>query len=128
MSIEPVLSIVRHHVFDSIEEQVPRLEKASRRRVVLCCDEQCGQGWARRLDDAVMLAGKGAETEDADVQEAVRFAIDAYDVEEVLVVIHTECAHRERPRRSSRVALTPSSCCTTAIVVLSIRVTLIKRR
>ena len=104
MSIAPVLSIVRHRVFDTIEEQAPRLEKATRRRVVICCEEQRGQGWARRLHDAVFLSGKGADSGDADLQEAVRYAVDAYDVDEIVLVTHTACCHREQPERPSQVA------------------------
>ena len=104
MSIAPVLSIVRHRVFDSIEEQAPRLASAGRRRIVLCCEEQRGQGWARRLGDAVFVAGKGDQVGDADVQEAVRYAVGAHAVEEIVLVAHTECSHRERKERSSRIA------------------------
>ena len=104
MSIAPVLSIVRHRVFDSIEEQAPRLADAPRRRIVVCCEEQSGQGWARRLADAIFLAGKGTEVGDADLQEAVRYAIEAHEIEEVVLVGHTECTHREREERPSRIA------------------------
>ena len=104
MSSAPVLSIVRHRVFDSIEEQAPRLADAARRRIVLCCEEQRGQGWARRLSDAIQLAGKGVEVDDADLQEGVRHAVDAYEIDEIVLVTHTECAHREREERSSRIA------------------------
>ncbi|MEM9177372.1 MAG: hypothetical protein AAGC67_19330 [Myxococcota bacterium] len=104
MSTAPVLSLVRHRVIDAIEEQAPRLEKASRRRIVLCCEEQQAQGWARRLSDAIFLAGKGAQVSDADVQEGLRYAVETHEIDEVLLVAHTECAHRAREERSSRIA------------------------
>lgn len=99
MSNAPLLSLVRDRFFDRIEEQAHLLRGASRRRVVVCCDERLRGGssaWARGLADAIFLEAACADASDPDLQEAIRFAIESQGVEEVILVAHTACRHRKR--------------------------------
>jgi carbonic anhydrase len=83
-----------------LQSQARRAESGTPGLLVLTCAEPdpCGPPrWQRALGPALQLRSPGASLERADIREALHYAVEELGVKELLVALHSRCAHLDSP-------------------------------
>lgn len=91
MSIAIDTSIHDDPILAAVGQQAARFARSARRTLVFCCVEQRGQSWARALDDVAYVSGDFSDLEDVGVLESLCAAVEAFEIEELVLVAHTGC-------------------------------------
>ncbi len=96
MSSPMPISLHRHRHVGSLDEQIRELGASSADCLVVSCAEPGTPhpaAWQRALPKALQIHSPGASVADADLRDALRYAVQRLGVKEVLVILHSDCSH-----------------------------------
>lgn len=96
MSTADVSTIPTHLPTEALRAQLAELGGEAPTRLLLTCSESepgAPPGWRRELGPALQLASPAAAVDLPGLRDALRYAVGHLGVREVVLVLHSHCAH-----------------------------------